>query len=493
MKKLLASFGLVSWVAAASCGGASTSGEHGGGARGGALNAAGQGGSADLGAVAGRGGAVGEDGGASGVPGRDTGGAAGRVNTGGTSGGRGATGGTGVVTSSGCAVEPAALDGLTFEANLTGATDDDGYVPVTTVFHFVNGPSGLEVVIGNDGHATRATVDVRGDKLELGGDLEIRDLSGARPWSDANGTFIQNLELCAEPPRDSSGRLRGKGTLLVIANSDDDEDQWDQAIDFDAGVDTRAPSLPAEVTLNPLEPSLIRLSEPAALGATLRLSAPPEPTLEPVVMAGTVVGFQAALVLPLGLDSTVSASAHDLAGLKLVSDLRVSTNADPGVQAQDGFESELHVTDYGYGQAELVRDGRALEGSASLFLSAGADTVLHLKRPSPSAKTLRFELLPVLSVFQIPANIVVRAGVIFGTKIDSLMIPLSPEDYLVDGALGEAGAGGGGAGSGSAQPIAVELELSETGDDILVSIATPFIEESASTVVGAVIDQLRIE
>jgi hypothetical protein len=425
-------------------------------------------------------------GGTGGSSGHAGGGTSGDGDSGGATAGSGDTGGSGLVGPGPCSVEPAELDGLSFDVELSPG-DDQAFV-----FHFVDGPDGLEVVIGSDGYATRSTLDVHAGKLELVGNLEIRDDSVGRPWSSDNGAYIENLELCVEPPRDSSGRLRGQGSLLVIDNGDDYYDEWEEPIDFDAGVDTRAPSFPNAMKLYPLQPELIPLSEPVALGAEATVSAEPETSLDPVVMAGTVVGFRAPIVLPLGLDSAVSASAHDLGGLRLVSSLRLSTDADPGIQAQDGFESELHAIDYG-DPSELVQGRRALEGSASLFVPAGTETVLHLRRPSPSAKLLRLDVLPEPFLLQTSASIVVRAGVIGGTNIESFSIPLEA-DWSLDGPLGASGAGGGGgAGAGSADAVAVELELGDPGDDVLVSISTPLIEESSSAVVAAVIDRLRIE
>jgi len=375
-----------------------------------------------------------------------------------------------------CSVDPTELDGLSFEVELDDDFDDRLYV-----FHFVNAPAGLEVVIGGDGYAARTWAGVRGDKLVIG-EPKIADRSA--DGSSGNGTFIYNLELCVEPPRDSSGRLRGKGALLVV-NSYDYIDEWEKAVEFDAGVDTRPPSLPDAVKLYPLEPTLIPLSEPVALGATAAISGSSAAALDAVVMADTVVGFKAPGVLPFGLDSAVTATAHDLIGLRLESNLRVSTDADPGVQAQDGFESELHALDYGY-PAELVHGAQVLDGSASLYLPPGANTVLHLTRSSPGAKTLRFDLLPEPFVLPVWADMVVRAGVISGTRIQSLTITVSSDDWPVDGT-------GGGAGSAATPPIPVELELSEPGDDIAVSISTPYTDESPSALVGAVIDRLRIE
>ena len=449
MKKLLGLLGLVGWVATASCGGLSRAGEHGGAARVGATNAAGHGGS---------------------------GGWAGAAPSA-SRGGSGANdGGSGLVASP-CSVEPTELDGLSFEVELDDDLEDRLYV-----FHFVSAPAGLEVVIGSDGYAVRTWLGVRGDKLVIG-EPKIADRSD--DGFSGNGTFIYNLELCVEPPRDSSGRLRGKGALLVVASSYGYLDEWEKPVDFDASVDTRPPSLPDAVKLSPLEPALIPLSEPVALGAAAAISGSSPASLDAVVMVGTVVGFKAPGVLPFGLDSAVTATAQDLIGLRLESNLRVSTEADPGVQAQDGFESELHALDYGY-PAELVHGAQVLDGSASLYLPPGADTVLHLTRSSPGAKTLRFDFLPDPFVLHVWTNIVVRAGVISGTRIQSLTIPVSSNDWHFDGA-------GGGAGSAATAPIAVQLELSEPGDDIVVSISTPYVEESESGLVGAVIDRLRIE
>jgi hypothetical protein len=104
----------------------------------------------------------------------------------------------------------------------------------------------------------------------------------------------------------------------------------------------------------------------------------------------------------------------------------------------------------------------------------------------------------VPDVVELACSIVVRAGVIGGEEVVTREIPLDrlpPEAPLGAGGAGGAGSGGGeGAAGGGTSPVQeVELSLSEAGDDILLSIETPFIEESASCIAGALVDRLRVE
>jgi hypothetical protein len=408
-------------------------------------------------------------------------------------GGAGDSGGSaGSVEPSHCVTAPSEVSGHSFDVNLTGATFDGlGDWPIPSMLRLEGGATGLELVFGTEGQAVRGSVKSDGSKLLLDGELLARDWSGNRPWSQGNGVYIEKLELCFHASEDGgSATLEGKGEMLVIENSDDTEDQWDDSIEFVAHEDSTPPTLPDEYKIHPLEGELVPASEPLATGASAELMDAAGTPLEAVESADTVIGFRASEVLPLGVDATVAADAHDLAGLALDSKLRLRTAADPGVQALDGFESELHAADYGYPAASLVTDSRVLEGSASLLVQAGDDVVLHLVRPSASATKIRFDLAEAPFRVDFPANIVVRAAVVGGKKIASVEVPVAPFYPLC---CGEGGGPGTGDPGTVRDPVPVELELTEPGDDILLSIVPPDIEESANAVCDAIVDRLRIE
>ena len=439
-------------VLAASCGESSSSGHDGDGE-------SGRGGSAGFGGSAGRGGSSG---------------------TGGDAGGGG--------LADDCSVDATEIDGQSFQWNLASSQTDNATGALASILFFENTSSGLEVVVGSEGQAFRGRVGVSGSKLVLEPNLRLRDSSGSRPWSQDNGIVIEELELCFHPPRDSSPSLDGKGTLRVIQNADDYDDEREEIIDFVAGPDVAAPSLPEGARLHPLKPSLVRASEPLALGGTAWLIDEPGTALSAVELAQVLVGWRTSSVLPLGVASDVMTNAHDLSGLTLGQSLRLTTEADPGVQPLDGFESELRVADY-TGTATLVGGDQALAGMQSLLVRG--DSVLHIVRPASDANTIRFDLKVVPDVVEIACSIVVRAGVIGGEEIVTHEIPL---ERLLPEALGAAGAGGEGGAGGATNPVQeVELSLSEAGDDILLSIETPFIEESASCIAGALVDRLRVE
>jgi hypothetical protein len=465
MKGILSGTSGLVLVLAVGC--ASSSLRHDGGSSGTA-------GEAGVGGSSGRGGAGGK-GGAGGVG--ATGGAAGGGAMGGNGGG------------AGCTSDPAEIDGLSFTVNLPGTFDD---IPGETVLHFEQVAAGLEVVFGSEGQAFRGAVTPDGDRLVVEPGLRIRDnrhpLEG---WTTENGVTIEMLSLCFHPPRDSDPSLDGTGTLLVVRNGDDYDDQ--ERLDADltgARWDVTPPVLPAEQPTDPLDPRDLLVSEPLALGAVAALDDAVQTPLTPVEQAGTVVAFRFSSVLPLDFQAEVVASAEDLQGNRLAPGTLIRTAADPGVQALDGFESELRVVDYGSPDAEIVTDARVLEGSRSLYVPGGGIALMHLVRTSRQAKHVRFDLKADPRLVEAPASFVIRAGVVGGTEIVTLELPATPvEDFDAAGAAGAAGEGG----SGPSDVVAVDLEVTEAGADILLEVSAPFIERSASTDVGAIVDRLRIE
>jgi hypothetical protein len=399
----------------------------------------------------------------------------------------GGTGGTDVP----CSSDPAEITGLSFTVDLArGSTLCCGEIPGPTVFHFEQTAGGLEVVIGSKGQASRGSVTPAGSRLEVESGLMIRDAGAPYIWSMHNGVSVEKLSLCFHPARDSALHLDGRGKLLVVRNGDDYEDQYEASVDF-AGApwDDTPPTLPASQTIDPLEPAAIAVSEPLALGARAALDDTEQTPLDTVEQAGTVVAFSLTTILPLGFEAHVGTDARDLSGNRLKPDCVLQTDADPGVQTLDGFESELRVVNYGDYPATLVTGSRALEGSHSLEVPGGGVALMHLVRPTIGAKHVRFDLKPDPRLYDVQASFWVRAGVVNGSEIVTRELPIPYP--LPSDAAGAAGAGGSGA--PALDVTAVDLTLSESGADILLEITAPFIELSASTDVGAIVDRLRIE
>jgi hypothetical protein len=459
------------------------------GAGGGGVGGSGVGGSVGGSGVGGRVGGSGVGGsGVGGASGKGGVGGAANAGQGGSGAVAGATGGTGPYDD--CSVDPTEIDGLSFLVRLT---DGEGrrcceQVPETMVFHFEIVESELEVVVGSEGQAFRGRLTADGQRWRLGSDFRVRDHGNPYGWSVNNGVILETLMLCFNPPRDSSPSLDGTGRLRVIRNSDDYEEEVESLIAFvGARQDDEPPTLPAEQTLRPLDQARIPVSEPLQLGALASLDDPEQPSLWPAEMANTVVSFQVSRILPLGFEAHIGADALDLQGNRLMAASVVRTDDDPGVQPLDGFESELRVLDYG-SRAGLVTGSRAIEGSQSLEVPGGGTALLHLARPISSARHVRFDLRLEPRVAMVPADVVVRAGVVGGSEIAFRVIPIELDYTEPEGTGGESGMD-----PMPSEVMAIDLELSDTGDDILLEISAPYIEYSVHTDVGVVIDRLRIE
>lgn len=469
MKHLLGLFSLLALAAAGACGSSSDSG--------GPLGSGGMG--------APNGGKLGGGGTAGNVPiaGESPGG----------TGGTGGTDGTGID----CSSDSSQLTGATFDVRLTALDPyqccDD---PTPFIFHFDETSAGeLELVVGSRGQAFRGKLVPKGNRLLVQTGLRLRDGSNDRPWSAHNGITIENLSLCFRQAMDSPMLLDGSGKVLIVRNQDDYDRQYEENISFTSALsDLTPPTLPSR-TVDPLAREAIPVSEPLQLGAVAGLDDAAQTQLTAVEQAGTVVAFRPSTVLPLGLNAKIGTDARDLAGNRLlpVTTPTLQTKPDPGVQALDGFESELRVVNYSPSyQAVLVGGERALEGAHSLEVPAGAVAVLHLVRPSATANHVRFDLKPDIRTLIERGGFVLRAGVVGGTEIVEQTILLDPQTIGYISEDGSAGAGGGGAGSGE-DIHAVELVLSEPGDDILLEIIPPFIEEAAPSRADAIIDRVRIE
>jgi hypothetical protein len=209
-----------------------------------------------------------------------------------------------------CSSDPSAIADLSFTVNdgvLAGAK-----MIGATVFHFERSGDGLEVVIGSEGQAFRGPVTASGSLLEVESGLAIRDYGNPGHWPTDNGVTVENLSFCVHPPREGAAELDGTGKLLVVSNSDDVGRNYEVDAEFSGlPLDDKPPTLPASLTIDPLQPSALQVSEPLVLGAELMLVSPSGMTLKPVEQAGTVVAFLPTTILPLGFESEMTLSGTD--------------------------------------------------------------------------------------------------------------------------------------------------------------------------------------
>jgi hypothetical protein len=459
----------VALVAAVACGSSSRKDDHS--AAGGAGEAgAGAGGKGGAGGSAGKGGAAGQGG---------KGGAGGMGAQSGKGGGAGST-------FDDCVSDSPQLVGAAFTVYLRDPTQTDccGELPVPTSFHFEQGDAGLELVIGTLGQAYRGSVTPEGSLLVVEPGLRVHDDGNPHGWTDDDGELVKTLSLCFHPARDSEPLLDGTGTFTVIRNFADEEYQFERDSTFTgARWDDDPPVLYGMGSRDPLEFPGVDASEPLVPGAVAALDDPPDTMLEAIEQAGVVVGFRAGSILPLGLSTYVSTTTRDLAGNAVVESTTFVTDPDPGIQPFDGFESAPVLLDKGTYPVKVVTGDLALEGEQSLEVPGGGRALMHLARPTSGAKHLRLDLKRDSVVTNAPATIFVRAGVVGGAEIVTNEIP------IVDAPL--AGAAGAAGSSGSSDVVAVDLELSDPGDDILLEISAPYVEELVD--VGAIVDRLRIE
>ncbi len=178
--------------------------------------------------------------------------------------------------------------------------------------------------------------------------------------------------------------------------------------------------------MNPLGGISAYTSEPLDTASALTLSGTSRVALHALAEAPpaplAVIRFGTSQILPFGGTWQLAGVARDLAGnpLRLDGSFRLGTAADPGVQAQDGFEAPLSGVS---GSAQLVA-GRgsvsALSGAQSLWLEPNSPLTIHLQR-STGQKDLHF----VGRAFSYQKKDVyneriVKAGVVGGTQILTL-------------------------------------------------------------------------
>jgi len=256
--------------------------------------------------------------------------------------------------------------------------------------------------------------------------------------------------------------------------------------------DKTKPSLLAPSNLHPLDGVVLRTTEPVALASSVTLTdtgagSVSQPLTGYTASNGAFGTFSTAVILPFGSSWKLSATGGDLANLPFdVAALpALAVLADPGLFAQDGFESApaLSLT----GDARIVTSVGtlpAINGSQSLFVPSGASATLHVERPT-GASTVRFTARSLTSVSEASfGGPDVAAGVIGGSVrvLPTQALPTTPSTNTNDSRWTYAG-----------PTQDVTLPLTESGADVAIRFAPPACQGLCPPLRALLIDDLRIE
>lgn len=256
--------------------------------------------------------------------------------------------------------------------------------------------------------------------------------------------------------------------------------------------DATKPSLLLPSNPHPLDGVLLRTSEPVALTSSVRLTSTGTDGATQLLSGNTASdgafgNFSSAVILPFGSSWKLSATGGDLANLPFdVAALPpLAVLADPGVFAQDGFESAPALTLTG--EAKIVASVgsvSATTGTKSLFVPPDSSASLHLARASGTS-SVRFSVRPLTKDSGGTAsNLFAEAGVIGGSMRvrPAQSLVNTPSTTTSDGLWKYVG-----------PKQDVTLPLTESGTDVAIRIAMPVCRGICPTTQALLIDDLRVE
>jgi len=256
--------------------------------------------------------------------------------------------------------------------------------------------------------------------------------------------------------------------------------------------DATKPSLLLPSNPHPLDGVLLRTSEPVALTSSVTLTSTGTDGESQLLSGNTASNgafgnFSSAVILPFGSSWKLSATGGDLANLPfdIAALPPLAVLADPGVFAQDGFESAPALTLTG--DAKIVASVGSVSantGSKSLFVPPDSSASLHLVRGS-GASSVRFSVRPLtMDSGGTASNLFAEAGVIGGKMRVRPAQPLvnTPSTTTSDGLWKYAG-----------PKQDVTLPLTESGTDVAIRIAMPVCRGFCPPTQALLIDDLRVE
>ncbi|HWA77294.1 MAG TPA: hypothetical protein VG937_33395 [Polyangiaceae bacterium] len=471
----------------ASSGGASATGGSGAFGSGGKLQTGGtvSGGSPSTGGRNGTGGVTATGGAIATGGGKATGGT---TNTGGVAGGEGGVGGVG------SSYVPIGKSSWEVEM-VVSLTSTPSSVPISCksanfTLHVEPKAGGLSVLSGRDGSVMPgefvlvpgATPSYKSSDLfalPSKGDCSVSSIS-------VNGLTLEGVDFDGDGIADEiSGE--GKGSAMQILGDVGVTAQLEFALH--GAPDAQPPALILPTTVHPLDGVRLFASEPVALGSkvTLKNGASSVALGGYTASDGALGSFSSPVVLPFASSWDIAVTGADLIGLPFKTSglAPLQMLADPGVFAQDGFESTPKVLLVG--NAAIVSgigNLPAISGTKSLFVPPTGTATLHLARVA-GKNNVRFTAQPLSSTNGIGVGAPpVQAGVYFGSERVRASAPTT---------AGTSSPTGDATWSYAGSKQAYTLTLSESEGDVVVLIAPPGCFGFCPLPQAILIDDLRVE
>ena len=300
------------------------------------------------------------------------------------------------------------------------------------------------------------------------------------------GLALNTLTLTAfDDDRDGiADRLVGTGDGALEESCGDCSYSKPVSLMFSGKPDRTPPKLAVPATLNPIDLLTVSASE-ALKSATLSLSgsnAVPLPADSPPT---PVITFSTSAVLPFSGAWTIAGAGEDYAGLPLdLSNATLTTIADPGIFAQDGFETEPKADLSSGCQWVDASSGLPIpNGSRALLLPPGNVATFHLQRTAASS-AVSARVLALGNLSSDGAWLKFDAAVIGGQE--------RSEDFssLEVGTLATSSVDW----SRASAPKTVQLALKEAGSEVVVRITAYACNNGPCPIPGALlIDELALE
>ncbi|MCC7539647.1 MAG: hypothetical protein IT379_25720 [Deltaproteobacteria bacterium] len=248
---------------------------------------------------------------------------------------------------------------------------------------------GLRAILGRSGTVAEVMLAGRGDgtftyEAPMFGGISVGVDRAPGSCGGAVGAQYERIEIRLEStPGETVGRVVGTASGRISFTGGDVI--WDEAFraTLDGPLDTTAPDYRTNVVEephHPLDGFVVRTSEPLprSVGVGLAGIGPLEPVLvEPTAGAAAFFSLPTGTVLPWGTSLSVvfMPGLIDLAGNEAtpVPEAPPETLADPGLLAQDGFESAVRL--WQMGDVIVVAPGvgspAPISGTGSLFVGPG--------------------------------------------------------------------------------------------------------------------------
>lgn len=392
-------------------------------------------------------------------------------------------------------------DGILVESSWDTAlavsvTRPTGSVPLTCTkgaftMHLTPNAADLGVIWGADGVVLKGILN----QQSFGGPhyVYVKDLTIPTNGGDCgvSSASVKSLRLDGED-LDGDGvvdHVTGSGTAIASVLRGDVVESVEISLTLNAKPDRTRPTLVVPQMVHPLDGAFVRSSEPLGLATMLTLNnGSSVVTLkESSRDAGALGAFSAPNILPFQSTWALKGSAADLAGFDVdfASVAALQTLPDPGLFAQDGFESAPKMTTAG--EVKLVGQiGSlpAIAGTQSLLVTPNSSATFHLQRPS-GANAVRLSLQRLMSVNYTPGGSTpVVAGVIGGVTHVSAA---SSAPTGTPTATGDA------TWAYAAAKEELELDLTESGSEVVVRVAPYGCNGLCPPPQALLIDDLRVE